>query len=87
MILGYESIAAFLGIPLATLMIIIAIISVWDLIWKGIALWKCGRNNQLIWFFFILICNTIGILPIIYLLFFQKKTLKTAVVLKKKRKK
>ena len=45
----------------------------WELIWKGIAMWKCGRNNQLVWYIAILILNTIGILPIIYLLFFQKK--------------
>jgi methionyl-tRNA synthetase len=46
---------------------------IWEMIWKGIALWKSGRNNQLAWFVFILILNTAGILPIIYLIFFQKK--------------
>jgi methionyl-tRNA synthetase len=46
---------------------------VWDAVWKGIALWKSGRNNQLVWFIAILIANTVGILPIVYLLFFQKK--------------
>lgn len=48
-------------------------ILIWEAVWKGIALWKCGRNNQLKWFIFILIFNTLGILPIIYLKFFQKK--------------
>ena len=56
------------------MVVFIAIISIWELIWKGIALWKCGRNNQLVWFIFILILNTAGILPIIYIIFFQKKT-------------
>jgi len=37
---------------------LIVLISFWELIWKGIALWKCGRNNQLVWFVFILIFNT-----------------------------
>lgn len=46
---------------------------VWEAIWKGIALWKCGRNNQFKWFVFILVLNTVGILPIVYLKFFQKK--------------
>ncbi len=46
---------------------------VWEVIWKGIALWKSGRNNQLTWFIVILVLNTVGILPIIYLKFFQKK--------------
>ena len=56
-----------------TITILFWIVIVWSIIWKGIALWKCGRKNQLVWFIFILIFNTAGILPIIYLLFFQKK--------------
>ena len=54
-------------------MTLFLILVVWDLVWKGIALWKCGRSNQLPWFVAILIVNSAGILPIIYLLFFQKK--------------
>ncbi|MEA3355306.1 MAG: DUF5652 family protein [Patescibacteria group bacterium] len=46
----------------------------WSLIWKGIALWKTGRNNQLNWFIALLIFNTAGLLPILYLLFFQPIT-------------
>jgi len=52
---------------------LILILIIWETIWKGIALWKCGKSNQLTWFVFILIFNTVGILPIVYLLFFQKK--------------
>lgn len=52
---------------------VLVIIMFWELIWKGIALWKCGRNDQPVWFVFILIVNSLGILPIVYLLFFQKK--------------
>jgi hypothetical protein len=48
------------------------IVTLWEAVWKGIALWKTGRNKQLAWFVCILIFNTAGILPIIYLLFFQK---------------
>ncbi|HLC78163.1 MAG TPA: DUF5652 family protein [Candidatus Nanoarchaeia archaeon] len=50
---------------------------VWELIWKAVAMWKAGRNNQLSWFIAILIINSIGILPIIYILFFRKKEKKT----------
>ncbi len=65
----------------------IVLLGAWELIWKGIALWKCGRHNQLTWFVFILILNTVGILPIIYLLFFQKKnkSLLRKTIVKKKR--
>lgn len=51
----------------------IGVIIVWDMIWKGIALWKAGRNNQFGWYLCVLIFNTIGILPMVYLVFFQKK--------------
>ena len=45
---------------------------IWALVWKGIALWKAARNNQLGWFISVFILNTAGILPIIYIQFFQK---------------
>jgi hypothetical protein len=46
---------------------------IWDMVWKGIGLWKAGRNKQLKWFIAIFLLNTAGILPIVYLKFFQKK--------------
>jgi len=46
---------------------------IWSAIWKGIGMWKAGRNNQLAWFIVMFILNTAGILPIIYIVFFQKK--------------
>lgn len=52
---------------------LIFILAVWSVIWKGIALWNCGKNKQLGWFVVILIFSTVGILPIIYLLWFKKK--------------
>ncbi|MDO8341184.1 MAG: DUF5652 family protein [Candidatus Woesebacteria bacterium] len=41
---------------------------VFDLILKGIALWKSAKNGQKVWFITLLIVNSIGILPLIYLL-------------------
>jgi len=52
--------------------LIVFILVFWDLFWRGMALWKAGRANQNVWFIALLIINTAGILPIIYLLFFQK---------------
>jgi hypothetical protein len=51
---------------------LLGLILIWDLIWRGLALWKAGRHNQKIWFIFLLILNSLGILPVVYLLFFQK---------------
>ncbi len=59
----------FTGIDLALLGILVA----WEAIWKLIALWRAGRNDQLGWFIVMAILNTAGILEIAYLLFFQKK--------------
>jgi hypothetical protein len=53
--------------------ILLVILSIWEGVWKGIALWKAARNNQLTWFVSIFIFNTIGILPILYIKFFQRK--------------
>ena len=57
--------------PYALLWIIPLLI--WELIWKGIGLWHAARNSQKWWFVAILILNTIGLLPIVYLVFFNKK--------------
>jgi hypothetical protein len=45
---------------------------IWEGVWKSIAMWKSARHNQLFWFVAAAIFNTVGILPIIYILFFQK---------------
>lgn len=50
------------------------LIIVWSIIWKGIALWHSARNKQLVWYIALLIINTAGILEIIYLAFFKKRT-------------
>jgi hypothetical protein len=49
------------------------VLVVWSLVWKGIALWRAGRNNHLAWFIIMLIINTAGILEIIYIFAFSKK--------------
>jgi hypothetical protein len=47
---------------------LLVVIAVWELIWKGFALWIAARNNSKVWFILILVLNTVGVLPIIYLL-------------------
>ena len=47
-------------------------ILIWSLVWKGVSLWKCGRNNQIRWFVVLLVVNTIGILEIVYIVWFQR---------------
>jgi len=69
-------------VNLATLIILI----IWTLTWKGIALWKAGRKNNLAWFIVLLIINTAGILEILYIFCFSEMKQKQAVkVVSKKR--
>jgi hypothetical protein len=49
-------------------LVLIAAIVVWDIAWKGFALWKAARNKRKGWFIVLLLVNSIGVLPIIYLL-------------------
>lgn len=49
------------------------IISIWDSVWKAISLWKSARNGHLVWFVCLLIFNTAGILPILYIFMFSEK--------------
>jgi len=48
----------------------------WGLVWKGIALWNAAKTNQKNWFISLLVINSIGILEIVYLLYFSKRKLK-----------
>jgi len=66
----------YFGVEGMVLPILFYFLIFWEGVWKGIAMWKAGRNNQLAWFISIFILNTAGILPIVYLLFFRKNKVK-----------
>jgi len=54
---------------LVTLIVVAAILAaLWDGVWKLIAMWKSARRNQLGWYICLAVFNTLGILPILYLL-------------------
>lgn len=72
----YEALAAMFGISLTAAIFLFTIIAAWETVWKAIAMWKSARNDQLVWFVCIVLFNTLGILPILYILFFQKKSKK-----------
>jgi len=52
---------------------LICLDAIWEIVWKGIALWRAGRNGHKGWFITILIFNTLGILPIVYVFCFSKR--------------
>ncbi|MBD3282193.1 MAG: hypothetical protein GF387_01125 [Candidatus Portnoybacteria bacterium] len=52
---------------------LIWLILLWTLPWKGVALWRAARKNDLGWFIAILILNTLAILEIVYIFAFSKR--------------
>ncbi len=52
---------------------LLALLIIWTLPWKGVALWKAARLSQKWWFVALLIINTIGILEILYIFVFSKR--------------
>lgn len=51
---------------------LVVLLVLWEGVWKVIAMWKSARNNQVAWFICLAIFNTVGILPILYIVLFQK---------------
>lgn len=43
-------------------------LAVWDAAWKMAGCWKAARNGHLAWFIGLALLNTVGILPVIYIL-------------------
>lgn len=60
----------FIGSP-----VILLLIYIWSLIWKGIAMWRAAHLKQRNWFIAILVLNTLGVIEIAYLFKFAEKKL------------
>jgi len=52
---------------------VIFLIVAWTLLWKGMALWRAAKNDHKLWFIGLLVFNTLGILPILYIFIFGKR--------------
>jgi hypothetical protein len=81
----YAPLAQSLGISVLATTIFIGIIAIWDLVWRCIGVYRSTKNNQPIWSIAFVLFQTIGILPIVYLLFFQRKTQKQIKLISSKR--
>lgn len=55
-----------------SLILVLFLLLLWVLPWKGVALWRSARNAQKKWFIVLLIFNTLAILEIIYIFYFSK---------------
>lgn len=52
---------------------ILALVVLWSLPWKGVALWKAARLRDKWWFIVMLVVNLVGLLEILYIFFFSKR--------------
>ncbi len=57
----------------AAFLVVLTLLSVWALVWQGFGLWYAAENKQKGWFIALLLLNTVGLLPIIYLVWFKPK--------------
>lgn len=73
----FSSISPIANDPL--LFAALILVTIWSLIWKGLALWKAAKNSDKVWYVLLLIVNTMGILEIVYYFYFSKKKEKTII--------
>lgn len=57
----------------STLIGIVLFFVVVDAVLKLITLWQSARRKQLVWFIFLALVNSLGILPVIYLIINRNK--------------
>ena len=60
--------------------ILIVIVMIWSIIWKGFALWKAAHKNDRNWFIALLVINFVGILEILHIYVFSERKSKTPKV-------
>jgi hypothetical protein len=60
----------------ALFFIVLMLLAIWSLIWKGLALWKAAKNSDKVWYVLLLAINTVGILEIVYYFYISKRKAK-----------
>lgn len=64
--------AQSLGISETNLIIVLALLILWSLYWKGRALWMAAQRADKVWFVVLLVLNSLGILDLMYVCFLAK---------------
>lgn len=65
-------VGALPGLAVASIATLLAILIIWTIVWKGLALYKAARAGDKWWFIIMLVVNTAGILEMIYYFFVNK---------------
>jgi hypothetical protein len=53
--------------------LLLTLVAIWTLPWKGVALWKAARLKDKLWFVLILILSTLAVLEILYIFLISKR--------------
>ena len=69
LITDFESILEQYSFLLGIILVLVVI----DSILRMITLWQSARRNQIGWFVFLALINSLGILPVIYLIMYRNK--------------
>ena len=56
-------------------LILIGLAAIWDLAWKGLALWRASQREEKQVFVALLVLNTLGLFPMFYLYSTRKRKL------------
>ncbi len=64
----FTTITSQLGIPVG----LFVVITIWEAVWTGIAMWKSARRKHLVWFIVFFLVNLIAIPEILYNFVFSK---------------
>lgn len=59
---------------MAALSPLFVLLVLWSIPWKAWALWHAAQRCQKLWFIALLVINTAGILEMLYIFIFSKKT-------------
>ena len=54
-------------------LLLLALLLMWVLPWKGVALWQAAKKDDRWWFVALLVLNTLAILDILYIFIFSKR--------------
>jgi hypothetical protein len=52
---------------------VVLVLSILEIVLRGIALWRSAQKGQKWWFIFLLLVNSLGVLPLIYLFMMRDK--------------
>ncbi len=64
--------ANYQSLPWGWIAALLIVLTVIDLRVRGWALWRSARSGQTVWFVALLVVNTVGILPAVYLLLHRR---------------